>query len=112
MCIHICSGASSSTETIPSDCSRQSHFSNAVENAKRLGRRFESDSERQLRVKQPLYEMMIGDVRPNSTNDDSLLTVELEHLSQNKVIDIYRKFGGKGFDAHLKSYLVDLLNQL
>ena len=110
-CIYVCSEASSSNETIPSDCSRQSHFSNAVENAKRLGRRFESDSERQLRVKQQFYEMMIGDSRPNSTNDDSLFTVELEELSSEKVIDIYRKCGGKGFAVHLKSYLVDLLKR-
>ncbi|XP_062519581.1 uncharacterized protein LOC134194655 [Corticium candelabrum] len=103
--------ASSSNEPIPSDCSRQSHFSNAVENVTHLGRRLESDSERQLRMKQQFYEMMIGDSRPNSTNDDSLFTVELEKLSSEKVVDIYRKCGGKGFAVHLKSYLVDLLKR-
>ncbi|XP_062508948.1 uncharacterized protein LOC134185183 [Corticium candelabrum] len=55
--------------------------------------------------------MMIGDGRPNSKRDDSLLTVELEKLSPDKVIDLYRKCDSKGFVAHLKSYLVDLLKR-
>ena len=54
---------------------------------------------------------MIGDGRLISRKDDSLLTVELERLSPDKVIDIYRKCGGNGFAVHLKSYLVDLLKR-
>ena len=109
--VYICLEASSSDETIPSDCSRQHHFRNAVEHVKHSGRRLESESEQQLRVKEQFYEMMIGDGRPNSERDDSLLTVELERLCPDKVIDLYRKCDSKGFVAHLKSYLVDLLKR-
>ena len=50
--------------------------------------------------------MMIGDGRLISKKDDSFLTVELERLSSEKVIDIYRKCGAKGFGVRLKPYLV------
>ena len=62
-------------------------------------------------MKQQFYEMMIDDGPSNSEKDDSFFTVELEKLSPDKVIDIYRKCDGKGFAVHLKPYLVDLLKR-
>ena len=53
--------------------------------------------------------MMIGDCR--LTKDNSFFTIELEKLVPDKVIDLYRKRGGKGFAVHLKPYLVDLLKR-
>ena len=83
----------------------------ATDNSQALDRFGNTDDSDFMSGKRKLYEIMIGDDHLNSRKDDSFFTVELEKLSEDKVIDIYRKCGGNGFAVSLKPYLVDLLKR-